>query len=188
VCVLSFAFSPHLNVIESSFLQGLDAVCPFRIFFSSDLRRICLVPALCSTAGQTRFSSSLIHTVILSFQDSLSICTRIYQRNMEQLRACNVCTASILLDDAVRIDHQMHIPIVFKSDVDNLLCALQFFISENYFVTHVCCNSQSCRSSSPLAFALTRAPLPLFRQTLRFRFWCVHRYFISATPVRRASL
>ena len=50
------------------------------------------------------------------------MCLRIYQRNMEQLRACSVNTAASLLHDAAKIDSQNHVPIIFKSDADNCLC------------------------------------------------------------------
>ena len=39
---------------------------------------------------------------------------------MDQLRACTVNAAAILLDDAAKVDNQTHVPIIFKSD-DNCL-------------------------------------------------------------------
>jgi hypothetical protein len=63
----------------------------------------------------------------MSLQDSMSICTRIFQRNMEQLRACTVNAAALLLDDAAKIDNSTHVPIIFKSDIDNCLFVTTFY-------------------------------------------------------------
>jgi len=55
------------------------------------------------------------------FQDSISMCLRIHQRNMEQLRACSVNTAASFLSDATKIDSQTHVSVIFKSEIDNCL-------------------------------------------------------------------
>jgi hypothetical protein len=57
----------------------------------------------------------------------MSICTRVFQRNMEQLRACTVNAAALLLDDAAKIDNSTHVPIIFKSDIDNCLFVAIFY-------------------------------------------------------------
>ena len=46
---------------------------------------------------------------------------------MEQLRACTVNAAALLLDDAAKIDNSTHVPIIFKSDIDNCLFVAIFY-------------------------------------------------------------
>jgi hypothetical protein len=149
------------------------------IHFESSFRRMLGVYVACLKFAplQVFFVCPASHIFLLIyFQDSISICTRIYQRNMEQLRACTVNAAAILLDDATKIDNQAQVPIIFKSDIDNCLCvpnqAFAFIISHpmsfsdisKRFLSptciHVCVLAQPSTNAPFLGLVSAQTPLP----------------------------
>jgi hypothetical protein len=95
---------------------------------------------------------------------------------MEQLRACTVNAAAILLDDATKVDNQTHVPIIFKSDTDNCLCvpnqAFDFIISHLMSFSdilkrfhsptciHVCVLAQPLTNAPYLGLVSAQTPLP----------------------------
>jgi hypothetical protein len=96
------------------------------------------------------------------------MCTKIYQRNIEQLRACSVNTVATFLDEAAQIDSKTHIPIIFKSDIDSCLCVVNSFI-----FCFISSHSITCRylEAVPLANVHSRLrPCPPFDKRSIFGF------------------
>lgn len=86
---------------------------------------------------------------------------------MEQLRACTVNTAALLLDDAAKIDNQTHVPIIFKSD-DNCLC-----VEKQTVIFFIQSRSDHCRyfEAVPLSNVHSRLrPCPTFDKRSVFGF------------------